>query len=56
MGFVINLKAETGLVDRSENTTRFYKDIKDYQWTEVDNVDDLIRAREVNKKQGGVRE
>jgi RNA polymerase primary sigma factor len=30
MGFVINLKAETGLVDRSENTTRFYKDITDY--------------------------
>lgn len=31
MGFVINLKAETGLVDRSENTTRFYKDIKGYK-------------------------
>ena len=31
MGFVINLKAETGLVDRSENTTRFYKDIKNYK-------------------------
>ena len=31
MGFVINLKAETGLVDRSENTTRFYKDIKDFE-------------------------
>lgn len=31
MGFVINLKADTGLVDRSENTTRFYKDIKDYK-------------------------
>ena len=30
MGFVINLKADTGLVDRSENTTRFYNDIKDY--------------------------
>lgn len=27
---VINLKADTGLVDRSENTTRYYKDIKDY--------------------------
>lgn len=34
----------------------YYKDIKGYSWTEVDNVDDLIRAREVNKKQGGVRE
>lgn len=31
MGFVINLKAETGLVDRSENTTRFYKDIKGFE-------------------------
>lgn len=31
MGFVINLKADTGLVDRSENTTRFYKDIKKFQ-------------------------
>lgn len=31
MGFVINLKADTGLVDRSENTTRFYKDIKDFE-------------------------
>lgn len=31
MGLIINLKAETGLVDRSENTTRFYKDIKDYK-------------------------
>lgn len=30
MGLVINLKADTGLVDRSENTTRFLKEIKDY--------------------------
>lgn len=30
MGLIINLKAETGLVDRSENTTRFYEDIKNY--------------------------
>ena len=30
MGLVINLKADTGLVDRSENTTRFYDDIKDF--------------------------
>ena len=27
----------------------FYKDIKDYQWTEVDSVDDLLIAREVQK-------
>ena len=30
MGLVINLKADTNLVDRSENTKRFYKDLKDY--------------------------
>ena len=28
----------------------YYKDIKDYSWTEVDNVDDLIKAREVQKQ------
>ncbi len=28
----------------------YYKDIKDYSWAEVDNVDDLIRAKEVQKK------
>ncbi len=27
----------------------YYKDIKGYSWTEVDNVDDLINAREVHK-------
>ena len=27
----------------------YYKDIKGYSWTEVDNVDDLIKAREVQK-------
>ena len=30
MALVINLKADTGLVDRTENTTRFLKDVKDY--------------------------
>lgn len=30
MALVINLKADTGLVDRSENTTRFYDDIKEF--------------------------
>ena len=30
MGLVINLKADTGLVDRSENTARFYNDIKGF--------------------------
>ena len=28
----------------------YYKDIKGYSWTEVDTVDDLIRAREVQKR------
>lgn len=28
----------------------YYKDIKDYSWTEVDTVDDLIKAREVQKR------
>lgn len=28
----------------------YYKDIKDYSWTEVDNADDLIKAREVQKR------
>ena len=27
----------------------YYKDIKGYSWTEVDTVDDLIKAREVHK-------
>lgn len=31
MSLVINLKADTGLVTRTENTTRFYKDIKKYK-------------------------
>ncbi len=28
----------------------YYKDIKGYSWTEVDTVDDLLRAREVQKQ------
>lgn len=28
----------------------YYKDVKGYSWTEVDNVDDLIKAREVQKQ------
>lgn len=28
----------------------YYKDIKGYSWTEVDTVDDLIKAREVQKQ------
>ena len=41
--------------DHSDDTLRhlisdqalYYKDIKDYQWTEVDNVDDLLKARQI---------
>lgn len=28
----------------------YYKDVKGYSWTEVDNVDDLIKAREVQRQ------
>lgn len=31
MGLIINLKADTNLVDRSLNTNRFYKDLRDYK-------------------------
>ena len=30
-----------------KNFELYYKDIKDYQWTEVDNVDDLLKARQI---------
>ena len=44
---VINLKAETGLVDRSENTTRFYKDIKDYKpFTKEEEIEWFTKLRE----------
>jgi choline kinase len=33
----------------------YYKDIKDYSWAEVDNVNDLIIAREVHKKSNEVK-
>ena len=26
----------------------YYKDIKDYQWTEIDSVDDLLKARQIH--------
>ena len=39
MGLVINLKADTNLVDRSENTTRFLKDVRDYKpFTEEEEI------------------
>ncbi len=30
----------------------YYKDIKNYQWTEVDNVDDLLKARQIQAESG----
>ena len=34
----------------SDNFELYYKDIKDYQWTEVDNVDCLLKAKEIHAK------
>lgn len=33
----------------SKNFELYFKDIKDYRWTEVDSVDDLLLAREIQK-------
>lgn len=30
-----------------KNFELYYRDIKDYQWTEVDSVDDLLKARQI---------
>lgn len=45
-----NLFFEDALVQMifDKNFELYYKDIKDYQWTEVDNVDDLLLAKEIN--------
>jgi choline kinase len=45
-----NLFFEDALVQMifDQNFELFYKDITDYQWTEVDTVDDLIKAKEIN--------
>lgn len=34
----------------NENYELYYKDIKDYRWTEVDTVDDLLKAREIHNQ------
>lgn len=31
-----------------KNFELYYKDIREYEWTEVDTVDDLLKAREIN--------
>lgn len=45
-----NLFFEDALVQMifDKNFELYYKDITDYQWTEVDTVDDLIKAKEIN--------
>ena len=44
-----NLFYEDALVQLifSENFELYHKDIKDYSWTEVDTVDDLLKAKEI---------
>lgn len=46
-----NLFYEDALVQMifQKNFELYYKDIKDYNWTEVDNVDDLLKAREIQQ-------
>lgn len=49
---MFNLFFEDSLVQMifDKNFELYYKDIRDYQWTEVDNVDDLLKAREINRQ------
>lgn len=46
---MFNLFFEDALVQMifDKNFELYYKDIKDYQWTEIDNVDDLLKARQI---------
>ena len=51
MGYIINLKADTGLVDRSENTTRFYKDIRKFKtFTKEEEVEWFTKLNDIKKK------
>ena len=51
MGLVINLRADTGLVDRSENTTRFYKDVKDYKpFTKEEEIEWFTKLKTIRDK------
>lgn len=45
-----NLFFEDALVQMifQKNFELYYKDIKDYKWTEVDSVDDLLKAKEIH--------
>ena len=31
-----------------------YKDINNYEWTEIDSVDDLLKARQIQSKKGNL--
>ncbi len=44
-----NLFYEDALVQMifDKNFELYYKDIKEYQWTEIDSVDDLLKARQI---------
>lgn len=44
-----NLFFEDSMVQMifDKNFELYFKDIRDYQWTEVDNVDDLLKARQI---------
>ena len=47
-----NLFFEDALVQMifEKNFELYYKDIKDYTWTEVDSVDDLLKARQIQEE------
>ncbi len=49
---VYNLFYEDALVQMvfEKNFELYFKDIKDYKWTEVDCVDDLLKAREIQQE------
>ena len=46
-----NLFYEDALVQMifEKNFELYYKDIKEYEWTEVDSVDDLLKAKEIHR-------
>ena len=48
-----NLFFEDALVQMifEKNFELYYVDIKDYNWTEVDSVDDLLKARQIHKQE-----
>ena len=52
---IYNVFFEDALVQMifDNNFELYYKDIKDYRWTEIDSVDDLLKAREIHKSNVG---